>query len=53
MYTLEFDPRTYIVSEYSPDEHKYAGWYWVREKQAFMRWKDMMDFYKQINETEE
>ena len=53
MQTVEFDSRTYIPSKYKPEEHKYVGWYWVYEKRAFMRWNDMMDFYKQTNKTED
>ena len=47
---MDKENTTYIESKYDLLEHKWQGWYWVSEKQAFMRWNDMMDFYRENNE---
>jgi hypothetical protein len=39
------DTTRFITSNYEDIDHKWAGWYWVSEAQAFMRWNDMEDFY--------
>ena len=50
MFSLVIDNQRYIESKYTPEEHKYTGWYWVPEEKAFMRWQDMIDFYQKTNQ---
>ena len=44
-YYYDKQGHRYYTSKYSIEEHKWKGWYWLNEKQGFMRWNDMMDYY--------
>ena len=33
----------YVESEIPQEQHKYQGWFWVKETKTFMRWNEFIE----------